>query len=134
MDNHFCSKDKCSCALTHKRPYEKEIFIKAVEDHYKELSGTKHDQGKIPLSLLPKEGLEYEAKAFDYGVKKYGKGNFRGGMEWSRLIDASLRHLIAFNNKEDLDKESGLHHLAHLKANVAMLIYYVENKVGKDDR
>lgn len=37
-------------------------------------------------------------------------------------------------SKEDLDKESGLHHLAHLKANVAMLIYYVENKVGKDDR
>jgi hypothetical protein len=96
--------------------------------------GIKHDKGKTPLSILTKESLKAEADALGYGANKYGKDNYKKGMEWSRVIDACMRHLVAFNSKEDIDNESGLSHLAHAKANLAILIYYTENKIGKDDR
>lgn len=96
--------------------------------------GVKHDSGKPQLSLLSRESLEYEARAFEFGAKKYAKNNYKKGMDWSRVIDAALRHVTAFNAKEDFDSESNLNHLAHAKACIAMLIYYYENKVGNDDR
>lgn len=96
--------------------------------------GVKHDQGKPRLSLLSKESLIAEARAFEYGAIKYDKNNYKKGMEWSRVLDAALRHITAFNAKQDMDTESGLNHLWHAKACLAMLIYYYENKVGTDDR
>ena len=96
--------------------------------------GVKFDSGKPPLSILTRESMVAEARAFEYGMKKYSKNNYKKGMDWSRIIDASLRHIVAFNEKEDFDSESSLNHLWHAKACLAMLIYYYENKVGKDDR
>ena len=96
--------------------------------------GTKHDKGKAKLSLISFESMAGEAKAMEYGIQKYSRNNYKAGMDWTRLIDASLRHLVAFAHKEDVDKESLLNHLYHCKANLGMLIYYYENKLGKDDR
>lgn len=96
--------------------------------------GTKNDSGKVPLSILTIESLTAEARAFEYGAKKYSRNNYKNGMEWSRMLDATLRHVMAFNAKQDLDEESNLNHLWHAKACLAMLIYYYENKVGTDDR
>lgn len=94
----------------------------------------KNDKGKAKLSWLTKESLSYEAAALEFGAIKYNKNNYKNGMDWSRILDATLRHLYAFSGKEDMDPESGLNHLAHAKANLAMIIYYYENKLGKDDR
>ncbi len=95
----------------------------------------KYDSGKPPLSIIPREALEHEARAFGYGANKYGKNNFKlGGIEHSRLIDAALRHIYAYAAKEDNDIESGLNHLGHARANLAMLLYNIENGKGTDDR
>jgi hypothetical protein len=96
--------------------------------------GIKFDQDKIQLSLITRESIEAEAKAFAYGANKYGRDNYKKGMNWSRLLDATLRHVFAFMDGQDFDDESKLNHLAHAKTNLAMLIYYYENKVGTDDR
>lgn len=96
--------------------------------------GVKNDQGKVPLSILSSESLIAEARAFEYGAEKYARNNYKKGMKWSRILDAALRHIVAFNNREDFDNESKLNHLWHAKACLAMLIYYYENKVGDDDR
>jgi hypothetical protein len=97
-------------------------------------SGIKYDEGKPKLSLIPLEGLVPEAQALTYGMNKYGKNNYKLGMEWSRVLDAALRHLNAFAAGENLDKESKIHHLGHCKANLSMLLYYIEHGLGKDDR
>lgn len=97
-------------------------------------AGVKHDSGKPQLGLIPREALNHEAAAFAFGAKKYGKNNFKGGMDWSRLIDASLRHITAFASKEDIDKESNSHHLGNARACLAILLYYIENNVGNDNR
>lgn len=100
----------------------------------KEGEAVKADSGKAALSILTPESLSYEARAFEYGAQKYSKNNYKLGMSWSRVSDAALRHLVAWAAGEDMDPESGLNHLAHAKACLGMLIYYIEKKVGTDDR
>lgn len=96
--------------------------------------GVKHDQGKPKLSLVNRETLNGIARAMEYGMAKYGKNNYKQGMDWSRVADAGLRHLNAWLAKEEVDHESGLNHLYHAGACINMLLYYIENNVGNDDR
>lgn len=97
-------------------------------------SAKKFDQDKAPLGTIPTVALEQEALAFKHGAKKYGQWNFKKGMDWTRLIDASLRHIAAFKDGEDMDPESGYHHLGHARACLSMLLDYFYNELGTDDR
>jgi hypothetical protein len=45
--------------------------------------GIKHDQGKAPISLVPAVAILGMAKVFAFGAKKYGRHNFRKGMDHS---------------------------------------------------
>lgn len=63
-----------------------------------------------------------------------GRNNWRKGMEWSRMVDAALRHLGAWNEGEDLDPESGISHLAHCLCCIIFLLWYSLNGKGTDDR
>jgi hypothetical protein len=96
--------------------------------------GVKYDQGKAPISLIPVEAILGEADVFDYGAKKYGKHNFRLGMDHSRVLDAALRHILALVSGEDLDAETGKPHWAHARCCLAMYAYMQAKRVGKDDR
>lgn len=95
---------------------------------------TKFDAGKPPLGLISRTALEEEAKVMAFGVAKYGTHQWRGGMDFSRLMDACLRHVYAFADGEDLDKETGLSHLAHARCCLAFLLEYQGKSVGTDDR
>lgn len=54
---------------------------------------------------------------------KYGRSNFRAiGVRASIYVDATRRHLNAWFEGEDLDPDSGLPHLAHVLACVAILV------------
>lgn len=99
-----------------------------------EMSGVKFDNGKPPLGLIPRQALEAEARVMAFGAEKYGRDNWRGGMDWSRLTDAALRHITAFVDGEDLDPETGLPHLAHARCCMAFLLAYGALELGQDDR
>lgn len=94
----------------------------------------KYDENKPDLSILPYAGLDLTAKAFEFGAAKYGRNNYKKGMEWSRVLAAGMRHLSKFAQGEDLDEESGLSHLGHAGACIMMAAYYYSNGVGRDDR
>lgn len=96
--------------------------------------GTKHDGAKPDLTLLPKIFLDQTAQAFMYGEKKYGRHNYKKGMAWHRPAAAALRHITAWVDNENIDSESGLLHLAHASACLAMLMFYIENNKGTDTR
>lgn len=96
--------------------------------------GKKNDTGKPPISLIPREFIEDTALAFQYGAGKYGRHNFRKGIEISRTLDAAMRHLMAFTDGEDIDPESGQSHLAHAAASIAMTVYNYKNHPKLDDR
>lgn len=75
--------------------------------------GVKHDQSKEPLSLLSRVWLLGVSRVMAFGAKKYAAHNWRGGIERSRLVSAALRHILAYNEGEDTDPETGLSHLDH---------------------
>lgn len=86
-----------------------------VEEIKKEFSskGLKYDQTKEPLSLLSRTWLLGVASVMAFGARKYAAHNWRNGIERSRLISAALRHILAYNEGEDKDPETGLSHLDH---------------------
>lgn len=96
--------------------------------------GFKDDDSKPPVSLVSGHALLGIASVMGYGALKYTRHNYRLGMQWTRLVDAAMRHLIAFNEGEDDDPESGLPHLAHAGASVCMLMDLVGREAGTDDR
>lgn len=100
----------------------------------KKSKGKKFDQGKPRLSLIPKEAIWAAARGFTYGEKKYGTHNFREGIKYSRLSDATMRHLTAWLEGEELDPESGNSHLDHALASLSMLTFMSVHKPDMDDR
>jgi hypothetical protein len=98
------------------------------------LQGVKNDQGKLPLSLIPKEALDGMAAVLQFGAAKYDPHNWLKGMHWTRVIDSALRHITSFNAGEDKDPESGLSHLDHALCCLAFLTTYEKRGLGADDR
>jgi hypothetical protein len=96
--------------------------------------GTKHDDGKPLLALLPFEALEAVGRVMTFGAKKYAANNWRGGFAWTRLVSSSLRHIFSWVKGEDLDPESGESHLAHAACCILFLLTFVLTKTGEDDR
>jgi hypothetical protein len=67
---------------------------------------------------------------------KTGAGNWATGegFEWSRLYGGLQRHLTQWNGGEEIDPESGNHHLDHACCMLAFLVAHVARQHGKDDR
>ena len=74
------------------------------------------------------------AKVMTYGAKKYDKHNWRGGFDWTRLSDASLRHIHQWLEGQDKDPETEISHLAHAVCGLMMLIEHELKELGNDDR
>ena len=55
-----------------------------------------------------------------FGARKYETFNWCQGIEHRRLLDAAMRHIIAINDGEDIDPESGLPHRHHAAASLNM--------------
>ena len=90
---------------------------------------------KIPLHLFPDTAIVYGALAFLDGALKYGRANWRvAGVRASIYYDATKRHLGKWFEGENIDEDSGLPHLAHAIACIAILIDAVEANKLKDDR
>lgn len=100
-----------------------------------EPSGTKYDGDKPRMDLLDTAALQGLADVLTFGAEKYAPHNWRNGINYSRLIAASLRHLTAVNSGEDIDPESGLLHIDHLACCVMFLSNYMHTgRKELDDR
>jgi hypothetical protein len=95
-------------------------------------SGKKYDGGKLRLDLVPFELQEGVAMVLAFGADKYGEHNWKGGIHYSRIFGAVLRHLWAWWRGENLDKESGMPHLWHAACGVGFLCYYTKNGYDQD--
>ena len=96
--------------------------------------GTKFDGEKPRMDLLDADYLEGVAKVLTFGANKYAAHNWREGINVSRLIAASYRHLGAINRGEDVDSESGLAHAYHLGCCVMFLASMLNTRPDLDDR
>ena len=78
---------------------------------------------KIPMHLWPTTATAMGSLALLYGARLYGKANWReAGVRASVYVSACQRHLAAWFENEDTDKDSGLPHLGHALACLAILV------------
>jgi len=97
-------------------------------------SAMKFDSGKLPVNLLSTEALLQTAAVLKFGADKYHAHNWRDGFAWSRPLAAAMRHIMAFNDGEDKDPESGLSHLAHAACCIMFLLEFEKTHPHLDDR
>lgn len=78
---------------------------------------------KLPLHLWPETATATGCLGLLDGALKYGRLNWREtGVRASIYVDAVRRHLAAWFEGEDLDPDSGLPHMSHALACLAILV------------
>jgi hypothetical protein len=76
--------------------------------------GRKFDGGKLQYGLLPPLALKATVDVLTFGAEKYEPNNWKYVPDSKRrYFDALNRHLWAWKEGEQIDPESGRHHLAH---------------------
>jgi hypothetical protein len=78
---------------------------------------------KLPLHLWPATATAAGCLGMLDGAMKYGRANWRvSGVRASVYFDAACRHLNAWFEGEAADPDSGLPHLSHALACLAILV------------
>jgi hypothetical protein len=78
---------------------------------------------KLPLHLWPETATAHGCLALLEGALKYGRSNWRAvGVRASIYVYACKRHLNAWFEGEEVAPDSGIPHLAHAIACIAILI------------
>jgi dATP/dGTP diphosphohydrolase, N-terminal len=98
-----------------------------------ESTGRKDDSEKIRMDLLDPLALEGLSAVLTFGMKKYAAHNWRGGLSYSRLIGALLRHTFAILRGEYTDAESGLPHIDHCQCCTMFLSNMMKTRPDLDD-
>lgn len=81
-------------------------------------------EDKLRWDLLPLGLIKEIVKVYHFGAKKYGPNTWQGLDDgYNRYKAAMLRHLVAFEEGETVDAESGLHPLAHVAWNALAMLY-----------
>ena len=93
----------------------------------KDALGTK----KAPLHLVPTGPLYKVGLAMLEGGRKYGAHNYRAmGTRASVYYDAAMRHITQWWEGEDVDPDSGIHHL--MKAAACLFVQRDSQMMGND--
>lgn len=90
---------------------------------------------KVPFHLVPAVARAIEAVVMALGAEKYGPYNWRvAPVNATVYTDAIQRHLDAWSDGEDVDPESRVSHLGHVRACCAILLDAQELGILHDDR
>jgi hypothetical protein len=78
--------------------------------------------GKVPFSTISAVVMGELGLAMLEGARKYGRHNYRvAGVRASVYYDALKRHITAWWEGEDIDKDSGLPHIVKAIATLVVL-------------
>ncbi len=99
----------------------------------------KEIKGKLRLELITPKMEKALAEVLTYGAEKYEDHNWRKGMPAMELYAAARRHMMKWHAGEDLDGESGIHHLKHAMTDIAFMIEFIgnehlDNRYKEDDK
>lgn len=97
-------------------------------------AGSKFDGDKNRLELVDALAIEGIGRVLTFGAKKYAADNWRGGIQYTRLIGAIKRHLSAIERGVDVDPESGLPHIDHLGCEWMFMSNFMKTRLDLDDR
>lgn len=90
---------------------------------------------KVPFSTVPARVVAEIGLAMMEGARKYGRHNYRkAGVRASVYYDATIRHLAAWWEGQDIDPDSGLPHIVKAMAGLCVLRDAQYNAMLTDDR
>jgi hypothetical protein len=125
----------CPCGYLRTPASEKFGWEWNPKDAQKSSTGSlRFNKGKAQIHQVPSSAITGMAEVLGYGETKYGKYNWAKGNDFSVPFDSAMRHMLKFWDGEDLDDESGFHHLKHALTNLAILLEYYEKHPNMDDR
>lgn len=86
-------------------------------------------------ALVPPVAVLEMARAFEDGARKYGAYNYRENpVSLMTYINAAYRHLMSFQDREEVAEDSGVHHLGHAMACMAIVLDTLSLGMAVDDR
>lgn len=101
------------------------------DDNPKTAMGAK----KLPLWVVPFSAMCALAEALADGARKYGPYNWRKQrITASTYLSAIKRHIGAWEDGEDYARDSGVHHLKHAMACLALMLDAMSIEMLNDDR
>lgn len=90
---------------------------------------------KVPMSCVSSPVVLEMALGMMEGARKYGRHNWRpGGALASVYYDATMRHLMAWWEGEDIDPVSGISHISKAMSSLHVLRDAMINENWTDDR
>ena len=90
---------------------------------------------KAPMSTVSAVVLAEIGVAMFEGASKYGKFNYRAvGVRASVYYDATMRHLMAWFEGEDIDPDSRMHHITKAITSLVVLRDAMIQGLVTDDR
>lgn len=93
------------------------------------------NEDKLDYSLLEPYAIQELVRVFHEGAKKYEPNNWlNGGMDYSKMLASLKRHIAAFELGEDIDPETGCHHMAQAAWNALGIVTYSKYFPENDDR
>ena len=96
--------------------------------------GLRFNEGKLRYDLIPPEIMDALAAHYSAGARKYADRNWERGMSWCKCFASMMRHSWAWMRGEDIDAETGSHHMVAVMWNAAAIYTYSARKIGQDDR
>lgn len=106
-----------------------------MQDKLNSIETVRYDSGKLRYDLLEPYAIQELVRVFTKGAEKYTANNWlKGGMNYSRMLGSLKRHIAAFEQGEDIDKETLCSHMAHAAWNALGIISYSKYFPELDDR
>ena len=100
--------------------------------------GQRFNPNKAKWSLVPQSALipmvQVLEFSLEFGAMKYDSHNWMKGLSITEICESLKRHLDAFMEGEDADKESTLSHIGHIQCNALFLSWMMEHRPDLDDR
>jgi hypothetical protein len=96
-------------------------------------SGSVRDvqKGKLRYDLVPWNAFKRVVQVYTKGAEKYAPRNWELGQDFNRVFASTMRHLMAWYNREDGGQE-GDDHAAQAAWNILALLHFEEEiKAGR---
>lgn len=67
-------------------------------------------------------------EVLEFGAKKYEPFNWQKGLDPKEVLESLQRHIARLFDGEEIDQESGIHHIGHVMCNAMFYSYMVNNQ------
>lgn len=102
---------------------------------YTKMSLRQKEEDKPRIDLVPTSLITAAATIMTFGASKHGENDWREKpYAWGAIYSSLQRHLTAWFDGQDNDKETGKSHLWHAACCLSFLIEYEEKGLGDDNR